>query len=161
MKLLTAWMEVLANLGVLVGIVFLTLEVSQNTLATKSQASLAVQMAISDRIAEATNNPALFDAIAKSYADEELSEKDKLLFSFYLHANLTAIDAALTQYNLGVIDTNVVESFDSELLMMTHQLEYSRENWKYQASSFSPALQQHVAGLIAAREREIEARKRQ
>jgi hypothetical protein len=33
-----------------------------------------------------------------------------MLFSFYLHANLTPSTPRLTQYNLGVIDTNVVES---------------------------------------------------
>jgi hypothetical protein len=152
MKLLTAWMEVLANLGVLVGIVFLTLEVSQNTLATKSEASMAVQMAISDRIAEATINPAVFDVIDKMYSEEKMTRKEELLGSFYLHGVLTAIDGALTQYSLGVIDKNVVESFDSELLMLTHQLEFGRMNWNYQAEGFSPLMQRHVADLISAYE---------
>lgn len=39
-------MEVLANLGVLVGKIFLTIEVSQNTAATKSQASMAVSYSL-------------------------------------------------------------------------------------------------------------------
>ena len=149
MKLLTAWMEVLANLGVLVGIVFLTLEVSQNTLATKSEVSMAVQLAISDRLSEATSNPELFDVIAKIYAEEDLTRKEDLMASFYYHATLTAVDAALTQYSLGVIDTNVLESFDSELLMLTHELEFSRENWKYQAHGFSTQMQRYIADLIS------------
>ena len=84
MKLFTAWMEVLANIGVLVGIIFLTIEVSQNTLATKSEASLAIQTSISESISDVSSNPEVFDVIAKVYADEELTRKERLHNELYL-----------------------------------------------------------------------------
>jgi hypothetical protein len=137
MKLLTAWMEVLANLGVLAGIIFLTIEVSQNTLATKSEASSAIQTAISQSISEASSNPEVFDVIVKLYADEELTPKERLLASFRFHSILTMMKGALIQYELGVVDSSVIESFDDELYMVTYALKYGRWNWERQAASFS------------------------
>ena len=154
MKLLTAWMEVLANLGVLAGIVFLTMEVSQNTLATKSEASLAIQTALSQSRSDVSSNPYVFDVIAKLYAEEELTPKERLLASFRFHAALTMMEGALKQYELGVIDSSVIESFDSELYMVTHGLKFSRWNWEHQASSFSPQFQSHVAEVIVRRTKE-------
>lgn len=148
MKFLTAWMEVLANLGVLVGIIFLTIEVSQNTLATKSAASLAIQTSISESISQTSSTPEVFDVIAKIYAEEELTTKEKLLGSFRLHSIITMMEGALMQYELGVIDSSVIDSFDSELYMVTHGTQFARQNWKGQQSSFSPQMQRHVAEVI-------------
>ncbi|TDG12850.1 hypothetical protein E2F43_14925 [Seongchinamella unica] len=149
MKFFTAWMEVLANIGVLAGIIFLTIEVSQNTLATKSEASLAIQTSISESISDLSSNPEVFDVIAKVYAEEELTEKERLLASFRFHSTLTMMEGALMQYQLGVIDMSVINSFDDELYELTHSSEFARWNWKNQANSFSPQMQRHVAEVIA------------
>ena len=135
-------------MGVLAGIIFLTIEVSQNTLATKSEASLAIQTSISESISEVSSSPEIFNVIAKIYADEELTDKEKLLASFRFHSILTMMEGALLQYELGVIDSTVIESFDSELYMITQGTAFSRWNWKNQASSFSPQMQAHVANVI-------------
>ena len=148
MKLFTAWMDVLANVGVLAGILFLTIEVSQNTLATKSEASLAIQTSISESISEVSSSPEIFDVITKIYADEELTDKEKLLASFRFHSILTMMEGALMQYELGVIDSTVIQSFESELYMVTHGTEFSRWNWRNQADSFSPQMRAHVAKVI-------------
>lgn len=148
MKSVSAWMEVLANVGVLVGIIFLIIEVSQNTIATQSEASLAIKMAIADSLSEAATNPELFDVTYKIYKDQDLTDKEYLLAAFHWHSLLTKMEAGLQQYELGVLDTNVVESFDSELLMLTHQLSFSRQNWKEQKGSFSPEMRAYVAELI-------------
>lgn len=145
----TAWVEVLANIGVLAGIIFLTIEVSQNTLATKSEASLAIQTSISQSISEVSSNPDVFAVIAKVYADEELTSSERLLMSFKFHSTLTMIEGALLQYELGVIDKNVLDSFESELFMLTHGTEFSRWNWEHQAISFSPQMQNHVVEVIS------------
>ncbi len=155
MKIFTAWMEVLANLGVLVGIVFLTIEVSQNTLATKSAASLAIQTSISASISDTSNTPEVFDVVAKIYAEEELTKKEKLLGSFRFHSILTMMEGALLQYDLGVIDSNVIDSFEDELYMVTHGTEFSQWNWEGQQHSFSPQMQRHVAEVIEKKGKEI------
>ena len=148
MKLFTAWMEVLANIGVLVGIIFLTIEVSQNTLATKSEASLAIQTSISESISEVSTNSEVFDVIAKVYADEDLTSKERLLASFRWHSILKMMEGALMQYDLGVIDSSVIDSFHNELYLVTHGTKFSRWNWKNQAHSFSSQMQRHVAEVI-------------
>lgn len=141
-------MEVAANIGVLAGIIFLTIEVSQNTIATKSEASLAIKVALADSIAEPTTNSRLLDTVYKTYRDEELSPKEYLLASFFNHSILTKMEAALQQYELGVLDENVLESFDSELFMLTAGTSFSRQNWDEQKNSFSPEMRQYVAELI-------------
>ena len=88
MKTLKAWMDVLANVGVLIGIVFLTIEISQNTLATKSETSLAIQTAISESLAQFANNPAMFDVVVKIYDEEELTRREELLAGFNYHSCL-------------------------------------------------------------------------
>jgi hypothetical protein len=148
MKLFTAWMEVLANVGVLAGIIFLTIEVSQSTLSTKSATSLAIQTAISQSISQTISNPELFEVVYKAYAEEDLTRKESLLVSFHWHSILTMMDGALLQYELGVIDSNVLDSFEDELYMLTHDLKFSRRNWKNQSHGFSPQMQSHVAEVI-------------
>jgi hypothetical protein len=155
-KNVSAWMEVAANVGVLAGIIFLTIEVSQNTIATKSEASLAIKVAIADSIAEPTTNSELFDTLYKVYRDEEMGPKEYLLASFFFHSVLTKMEAALQQYELGVLDDNVLESFDSELFMMTDGTSFSRRNWNEQQSSFSPEMRQYVAELNAKVRSEIQ-----
>jgi hypothetical protein len=145
MKLFTAWMEVLANVGVLTGIIFLTVEVSQNTLATKREASWAIQSSISESISGVSNNPEVFKVVAKVYAGEELTRTERLLMSFKYHSSLTLMEGALMQYELGVINSTVIDSFSNELYMLTHGTEFARWNWKNQAASFSPLMQSHVA----------------
>jgi hypothetical protein len=142
-------MEIAANVGVLAGIIFLTIEVSQNTIATKSEASLAIKVAIADSIGEPATNSALFDTIYKVYQDEEMGPRDYLLASMFFHSVLTKMEAALQQYELGVLDDNVLESFDSELFMIIDGTSFSRRNWDEQKNSFSPEMRQYVAELIA------------
>ena len=154
MKLFSAWMEILANLGVLSGIIFLTIEVSQNTLATKSEASWAIQTSVSESISQASSNPEIFDVTAKMYFEEELTRKEQLLASFSIHSSLTMMEGALLQYELGVIDSSVIDSFESELYMVTHGLKFARRNWEGQSSSFSPQFQSHVAEVIERKARE-------
>ena len=86
--------------------------------------------------------------IVKIYAEEELTDKEKLLASFRLHSILTMMEGALMQYELGVIDSTVIQSFESELYMVTHGTEFARWNWKNQADSFSPQMRAHVAKVI-------------
>ena len=58
------------------------------------------------------------------------------------------MDGALLKYELGVIDSNVLDSFEDELYMLTHDLKFSRRNWKIQSRGFSPQMQSHVAEVI-------------
>ncbi|WOJ92295.1 hypothetical protein R0135_10910 [Congregibacter variabilis] len=148
MKTFAAWTEALANVGVLIGIIFLTIEVSQNTLATKSDASLAIQTAISESISRVQSNPALFDVVYKIYYEEELTPKEYLLAAFYWHSFLTLMDGAVLQYELGVIDLEVLQIYDQELYVTTHQTTFAKRYWENEADSFSPALQAYVANVI-------------
>jgi len=91
--------------------------------------------------------------IAKIYMDEELTGKERLLAGFRFHSTLTLMEGALLQYELGVIDKNVLDSLESELFMLTHGTEFSRSNWEDQASSFSPQTQNHVADVISTLEK--------
>lgn len=151
MKAFAAWTEALANVGVLIGIVFLTIEVSQNTLATKSETSLAIQTSISENLSKAQSTPELFDVIYKIYYDEELTPKEYLRAAFYFHSTLTLMDSAILQYELGVIDLSVIKLYDQELYILTHNSAFARLYWKNERDSFSPALQNYVGELIERR----------
>lgn len=86
----TQWVSLVANLGVLVGLVFLVIEISQtNSLMESEERYNRAVIALSgpDLLIE---NPLLVTAIRKRNNSEELSEDERILLNAYYSGNFIA-----------------------------------------------------------------------
>jgi hypothetical protein len=107
--------QIIANLGVIAGIVFLGIELQQNNelLGAEARANRTqIRIASADQI---SNNPALMQAIVKQLDGEPLTTTDTLLL---------AIDAARSlagwQYIYGEFQAGLIDETDIPV-----------DNWRY------------------------------
>ena len=107
MDSLNRWLGLLANLGVLVGIAFLAVEIQQNTNATKAQTRDALaqkQIELFLDIASDESSLALLRKGTASRSQEELEPDEALGFLFLVQSNLRMWENEHYQYKAGLFD---------------------------------------------------------
>ena len=120
MEKLNQWLTLLANLGVLVGIVFIIIEIQQNTAMMRSEiyqarsdtsiqyslsrADSSIYANLTDRV---RNNGPLDEA--ESYAILSINERRQL--SDWLIAEVRMYDATLYEYQQGLLDEEFFEGW--------------------------------------------------
>ena len=83
---LNKWLTLLANIGVIAGIVFLSVELQQNNKLLESQARLNELEASTARIQVSLNNPELAHLNFKATSGENLTpEEENLYFDYALY----------------------------------------------------------------------------
>jgi len=83
---LNKWLTLLANIGVIAGIIFLSVELQQNNKLLKSQARLNELEASTARIQVSLNNPELAHLNFKATSGENLTpEEENLHFDYALY----------------------------------------------------------------------------
>ena len=109
---LNQWLSFAANVGVLLGIVFLVLEMQQNTAAVQS----ATVQAITDSSADALHAVALYPDLAQLRVKGEedygsLSDIERFQFGYYTRARWIRMQSVFMQNELGVLLENVWSSY--------------------------------------------------
>lgn len=92
---------VLANIGVLAGIVFLAIEIRQNTSARYAESREAVLSASREEILVTIEDPRLIFALTNS---DQLTPEENVRLDGYLSVVLRAREFAWLQYRDGAID---------------------------------------------------------
>ena len=112
MDSLNRWLGVLANLGVLIGIGFLAIEIQQNTNATSAQTRDSLTQKQTDwfvQIAADESTLALLLKGSSSAGRDELEPEEALGFMFLVQSNLRMWENEYYQYKVGLFDD---EEFD-------------------------------------------------
>jgi len=113
MNRLNEWLQVISNLGVLLGIVFLAMEISQNTQATKAEiyqtrafenAASSLAIAQSDVLIRILASIRSADGKTDLNAIDSLSEIDRLRLEQWVGAQLRNSDNNLYQCELGYLE---------------------------------------------------------
>ena len=120
---LNEWLTLLANLGVIAGIVFLAIEVSQNTKTMQADTYQSRSSESTAFVLASTQSETLASALSKTnyYSPEivcapteeqlsSLSEIEMVAYSAYIRASYIRIDNQVYQYEQGLLD----ESFFNE-----------------------------------------------
>ena len=95
--------QVLANIGVIAGIVFLAFEIRQNTAAMRSATIQDIARWSYDNVSLETTSPELRAAIRANCTDTDTPDQRQLLFSYYVGAMRIQMNRFL-QSQLGTID---------------------------------------------------------
>ena len=99
---LSKWITLLANVGVLLGIVFLAYEVQQNTTAIQSQTRATVFSGVQE---ELWKNMEYTDVTLNMLDDgRQLSPEDKVRFDAWMMASMKAREFAWLEFESGNFD---------------------------------------------------------
>ena len=99
---------ILANLGVIAGIVFLAFELQQNNEALNLQARLSREDVLRRGLARRLENPELIRAVARATSGEQLSLEEELLLADYNQGALVDWWLAYRQVQDGAINENAL-----------------------------------------------------
>ncbi len=146
MEKLNQWLTLIANVGVLLGIVFLAFEVQQNTTAIQSQTRATVFSGVQE---ELWKNMEYTDVTLNMLATErELSPEEKVRFDAWMMASMKARAFAWLEFESGNFDP---VQWETEQIVITLVLGCSRcRDWwkKVGRLGFSPEFVVLVDNLI-------------
>ena len=107
MERLNAWLGVIANFGVIVGIAFLALEIEQNTTAMKAQTRNALSEQQTEWLLEVGLSEEARNLIFRGNQFQDAADlqgPDGLGYSFLMQSNLRMWENEYYQYKLGLFD---------------------------------------------------------
>ena len=100
----TKWLNLGANLGVLIGIILLIVELDQNRQAMQAQTRNDIAQGAIGVISLAIENPHLAEIIVRSNRGEELSESETYILYSRSEAIFRHFENVHYQYRLGTYD---------------------------------------------------------
>ncbi len=101
MDKLNKWLNLFANLGVMAGLVFLAIEINQNTQATIAAASENITSQSLDYFSIGIDSQVLARGLYKQSVGEELDEFEKHQIWWHQYFNFRVFESAYLQYRRG------------------------------------------------------------
>ena len=123
---LNEWLTLAANLAVLVGIVFLIIEIRQNTELHKSDSRKAILSNDQASLLVALDHHDIFHKLGQN---EPLSQADQYRLSFIFAIDLRNREFEYFQYKGGSLDEKTWKSY-KDLILMNHATERGRIWWE-------------------------------
>ncbi|NKC02170.1 MAG: hypothetical protein GKR90_27225 [Pseudomonadales bacterium] len=144
------WAEVVTNVAVLVGLIFVAYEVHQNTV---NQGMTAYQDLVG-RITELNRMSIENSELSRVRAEiidqrfNELSEHDKRMWTAYSWMLFRHGDMAYFQFELGALDETRMRSAMGILIDMLRVSSATRDHWKRASRNFVPGYREYIDGII-------------
>ncbi|MEQ8955688.1 MAG: hypothetical protein RL120_16270 [Gammaproteobacteria bacterium] len=153
MKNIDKWVNAATGIGVIIGIVFLALEINQNTEMMRSQARDAItdkQMMFSEWV---TTEPEMATAlVAAANGLESMSPDHRMMYAYFMAGVWREWENSYYQYTRGLFDA---AEFEPRMLRWRSQMQSptTRAQWRATRSWYAPEFRAVVDGMVA----EIEA----
>lgn len=122
---LNEWLTLAANMGVLIGIIFIIVEIKQNTEVHKSDSRKALVSNDQASLLVALDNVDIFQKMGEP---DELSQADQYRLSFIFAIDLRNREFEYFQYQSGSLDEKTWQSYKN-LILMNHATERGRVWW--------------------------------
>jgi len=124
---LNHWLALVANIGVLIGVIFLAVEMQQNTEAINAQSRQAIFSGSQEELFKFLEYPGLTVLLASK--DQDMNPEQKVQIDALLGSALRAREFAWRQYNAGILDQL---SWDTELEVIAILVgsERTRDWWR-------------------------------
>ncbi len=147
------WVNVAASIGVLLGILFLGLEISQNTEMMRSQARDAItdkQMMFSEWV---TTEPEMAAAIvAASQGLDKMSPEHLVMYSYFMAGVWREWENSYYQFEQGLFD---IADFEPRMVRWHSQMQSreARTLWTTNKEWYAPGFRARVDAMVADIER--------
>jgi hypothetical protein len=129
--------ETLAALGVIASLVFVGLEIQQNTAVARAQTRQALTENLQEYIMTLASDPALFEAYQNRFRNGIQGTLDDRRAVYVMYARLRMVENVFLQVQEGVVDESIFLSYgwSKQPAFMTPQF---REFWPENRSRFNP-----------------------
>ena len=143
---LSAVAETLSSVAVLVMLIYLTIELKQNTLVLESNTRQTTLDNAFDLLDQVIENPDIW----LSFVKENLTEAERVRLSAYLFSVTERGQAGWLQYQAGALDE---ASWLRVQVPVVSNLQFTQGNkwWEYFQSGFEPGFRDHVNSLLEGR----------
>jgi len=150
---LNRWLTFGANIGVVIGIVFLVVEINQNTVATRIAARDSATQGHIDYMAYMLDSSVLASAAAKANANQELSYLETQQLSVFHELRWRHYERVYYQYQNGVISdqewTGYENGIKQSLRAENINWKISRDTWERTNVKLSEVFVAYVEELVA------------
>lgn len=123
---LNEWFSLAASVAVLIGIVFLIVEIKQNTKSHQSDSRKALLSNDQTALLVALDHHDIFQKMAQP---EKLSQVDQYRLSFIFAIDIRNREFEYFEYLSGAIDENTWKSY-KDLILMNHTTKRGRNWWE-------------------------------
>jgi len=103
-KRINQWLTLGANLGVLIGIILLLVELHQNSTMMRTQTRYEVSQGIVDLLSLSANNDQLVSVLRRADSGEELTPDEQMQFRHRTFALFRYLENLHYQYRQGLFD---------------------------------------------------------
>ena len=139
--------EFLGSIGVIGSLVYLAMQIRQNTRSVRSAAYQAAVASSVDTAARFATSEALSDAFWKGFRDyETLEGPERLRFGAYAYGLFRSYENLFYQHAQGTIESNLWVGFHN-MLLRDLKMPGLVAWWDSQRNVFSPEFQNYVDGL--------------
>jgi hypothetical protein len=101
---MNGWLSILANVGVLIGILFLAYEIQQNTDIIKAQTRDTLTQKQVDYFRDIGSDPNAIDIMVRGGSEPLTDRNEVLAFSFLMQANFRMWENEYYQYTAGLFE---------------------------------------------------------
>ena len=101
---LNRWITLVANIGVLAGIMFLAVEINQNNQLMESEARLAQSNSAQEAWREIYQNEGTAELFAKVQAGGQLDEVEKIKLEAYQRRQIISLQFQYLEFSNGMLD---------------------------------------------------------
>ena len=146
---ISRWLSIGANLAVLASIIFLAVEIRQNTEMTRAQITLG-RSQNNLALADMQFNSDYIPEIMRKVADgEELTATEQYRYTAHLRAVLRVYDNDLQQYHQGLLGDHIPRTTRVLVDRFIVQSPYGRDYWERNKASFSEEFVELADSVIA------------
>ena len=145
------WLTLVANIGVLAGIIFLAYELQQNTVATQLEAASNFNASFSEIELFIAGNPEFAELLTRGREGEEITGVDQLRLTVFYNQVLRQWQFTHFQYLSDAVDEDnwqaqrafMVEIISSDLGLLNHWRKFKHQY----SSAFNNVLESITEGL--------------
>lgn len=129
------WLTLLANLGVVAGIVFLAFEVRQNNELLLAQGRAIGEENRMRLEIEIMQNPTLREVLVKSNLGQDLTEEEALLARVFMSTNFNSWQATWLEFEAGLIE---IDSYIRQWHDLFHSNDMMPVRWQDTRHRYDP-----------------------
>lgn len=145
---LNRWLTLGANIGVLVGIILLILELDQNRDMMRAQTRNEISRAGLDMLAGWSGNPALADAIVRANSGEELSPSEQFMIRARSETVFRLWENIHYQYRQGLYDDSEFNASISTFSRILSQQPSLIDAWCQTSAMYSVEFAEQLQSLL-------------
>lgn len=143
------WLSIGANLAVLASIVFLAVEIRQNTEMTRAQITLGRSQNNLNIASTQFNSDYIPEILVKVSDGEELTRTELYRYRTHLRALLRIYDNDLQQHNLGLLGDHIPRNLPRIIDRWIVRNPLGRDFWESNKGSFSNEFVEFADAVIA------------